>query len=81
MVYLEGAESIIFETFLYIFMDNLALFDRLQELEEQMVGGEKAHDRELKEKRAKRKKVAEKRIKLLAGKICRNLHNFINDYT
>lgn len=32
-----------------------------------MVGGEKAHDRELKEKRAKRKKVAEKRIKLLEG--------------
>ncbi|XP_054719028.1 kinesin-like protein KIF17 [Uloborus diversus] len=40
--------------------------ERLQELEEQMVGGEKAHDRELKEKRAKRKKVAEKRIKSIA---------------
>ncbi|GFV52353.1 kinesin-like protein KIF17 [Trichonephila clavipes] len=31
-----------------------------------MVGGEKAHDRELKEKRAKRKNVAEKRIKSIA---------------
>ncbi|GFY41219.1 kinesin-like protein KIF17 [Trichonephila inaurata madagascariensis] len=40
--------------------------ERLQELEEQMVGGEKAHDRELKEKRAKRKNVAEKRIKSIA---------------
>ncbi|GIY43071.1 kinesin-like protein KIF17 [Caerostris darwini] len=40
--------------------------ERLQELEEKMVGGEKAHDRELKEKRAKRKKVAEKRIKSIA---------------
>ncbi|XP_035208225.1 osmotic avoidance abnormal protein 3-like isoform X2 [Stegodyphus dumicola] len=40
--------------------------ERLQELEEQMVGGEKAHDRELKEKRAKRKKVAEKRTKSIA---------------
>ena len=43
------------------------LYVRLQKLEDQMVGGEKAHDRELKEKRAKRKKVAEKRIKLLEG--------------
>ncbi|KAF8777709.1 osmotic avoidance abnormal protein 3-like isoform X2 [Argiope bruennichi] len=42
------------------------VLERLQELEEQMVGGEKAHDRELKEKRAKRKKVAEKRVKSIA---------------
>ncbi|XP_042895498.1 osmotic avoidance abnormal protein 3 isoform X3 [Parasteatoda tepidariorum] len=40
--------------------------ERLQELEEKMVGGEKAHDRELKERRAKRKKVAEKRTKSIA---------------
>ncbi|KAG8171861.1 hypothetical protein JTE90_008226, partial [Oedothorax gibbosus] len=47
-------------------MAQIQALERLQELEEQMVGGEKAHDRELKEKRAKRKKVAEKRIKSIA---------------
>ncbi|XP_023227413.1 osmotic avoidance abnormal protein 3-like [Centruroides sculpturatus] len=39
--------------------------ERLQELQDQIVGGEKAHDKELKEKRAKRKTIAEKRIALL----------------
>ncbi|GAB6031638.1 Kinesin-like protein kif3a [Chamberlinius hualienensis] len=39
---------------------------RLHELEEQMVGGEKVHDKELKEKRLKKKKAAEKRLKILA---------------
>ncbi len=40
--------------------------ERLHALEEQMVGGEKANDTELKEKRAKRKKVAEKKINAIS---------------
>lgn len=35
--------------------------NRLQEIEENMVGGERAHDQELKEKLAKKKKAAERR--------------------
>ena len=42
---------------------------RLHELEENMVGGERAHDKELKEKRQKKKKAAEKRSKVLAEAI------------
>ncbi|CAN8028598.1 unnamed protein product, partial [Ixodes persulcatus] len=38
----------------------------LQELQEKMLGGEKKHDAELKERRAKRKSFAEKRIRALA---------------
>ncbi|CAG7722936.1 unnamed protein product, partial [Allacma fusca] len=37
---------------------------RLQEIEENMVGGERAHDKALIEKRQKQKKAAERRIKL-----------------
>ncbi|CAL8133721.1 unnamed protein product [Orchesella dallaii] len=37
---------------------------RLQEIEENMVGGERAHDKELKEKLLKKKKAAERRSKL-----------------
>ncbi|CAN8010888.1 unnamed protein product, partial [Ixodes pacificus] len=40
--------------------------ERLQELQEKMLGGEKKHDAELKERRAKRKSFAEKRIRALA---------------
>lgn len=39
---------------------------RLQEIEENMVGGERAHDEELKEKRQRKKKAAEKRSKVMA---------------
>ncbi|KAK7026008.1 Kinesin-like protein kif17 [Halocaridina rubra] len=39
---------------------------RLKELQEQMVGGEKSQDKELKAKRSKRKKYTEKRIKILS---------------
>ncbi|XP_075732123.1 osmotic avoidance abnormal protein 3 [Rhipicephalus microplus] len=44
---------------------NLMLF-RLRELQGRMLGGEKKHDAELKAKRAKRKSMAEKRIRALA---------------
>lgn len=40
--------------------------ERLQELQGQMVGGEKVDDHELKEKRAKRKKIAEKKINAIS---------------
>uniref|UniRef100_T1JLH8 Kinesin-like protein n=1 Tax=Strigamia maritima TaxID=126957 RepID=T1JLH8_STRMM len=39
--------------------------ERLQQLEEQMVGGERVNDKELKEKRLKKKRAAEKRLKNL----------------
>lgn len=42
------------------------VLERLQALEGQMVGGEKANDNELKEKRAKRKKIAEKKINAIS---------------
>jgi len=45
---------------------------RLQEIEENMVGGEKAHDKELLEKRQKKKKAAEKRLKTLAEALNKN---------
>ncbi|KAH7970452.1 hypothetical protein HPB49_007469 [Dermacentor silvarum] len=40
--------------------------ERLQELQGRMLGGEKKHDAELKARRAKRKGIAEKRIRALA---------------
>ena len=40
--------------------------ERLQELQGQMVGGEKVNDYELKEKRAKRKKIAERKINAIS---------------
>ena len=40
--------------------------ERLQALQGQMVGGEKANDTELKEKRDKRKKIAEKKINAIS---------------
>ncbi|XP_066978670.1 osmotic avoidance abnormal protein 3-like [Macrobrachium rosenbergii] len=39
---------------------------RLKQLQEQMVGGEKSQDKELKAKRSKRKKYQEKRMKILS---------------
>ncbi|OXA50554.1 Osmotic avoidance abnormal protein 3 [Folsomia candida] len=47
-------------------------FARLQEIETNMVGGEKADDLELLEKRQKKKKAAEKRSKVLAETLNRN---------
>jgi kinesin family member 17 len=41
-------------------------FERLQAIQEQIVGGEKVNDTELKEKRAKRKKIAEKKINAIS---------------
>ncbi|RWS14582.1 metalloprotease TIKI2-like isoform X2 [Dinothrombium tinctorium] len=40
--------------------------ERLQALQEQMVGGEKVNDQELKDKLAKKKKIAEKKINAIA---------------
>ena len=40
--------------------------ERLQTLQGQMVGGEKANDKELKEKRDKRKKIAERKINAIS---------------
>jgi len=39
---------------------------RLHEIEENMVGGERAHDKDLKEKRQKKKRAAEKRSRVVA---------------
>ena len=43
------------------------IFSRLQELQEQMVGGEKATNEEVKERRRKKKRYAEERKTKLAG--------------
>lgn len=44
----------------------LRLIQRLQKLQSSMVGGERVNDRELKEKRLKKKKAAEQRLNVLA---------------
>jgi len=43
------------------------LIFRLKKLQESMIGGERAGDKELKEKRLKKKKAAEKRLEALAA--------------
>ena len=49
---------------------DFSYFYRLQELEQQMVGGEEINNVEVKERRKKRKTFAEERKRKLAGKIC-----------
>jgi kinesin family member 17 len=47
---------------------NIVLMDcRLEELQQSMVGGEMAHNEEVKERRRKKKKYAEERRKKLIG--------------
>ncbi|CAM1306070.1 KIF17 (predicted) [Pycnogonum litorale] len=46
-------------------------FERLQQLQHAMVGGERAHDKDLKEKRAKRKNISEKKILALAAALAK----------
>lgn len=46
---------------------------RLQQIQAHLVGGERANDKALKEKRAKRKKLAEKKILALASEYCSNM--------
>jgi len=48
------------------FYFNIWVYFRLHEIEENMVGGERANDNELKERRQKKKRAAEKRSKVVA---------------
>lgn len=77
IVYAAGHHGLTVKMLLAFFPDQLAFVRlRLQELQEQMVGGEAVGNSEIKERRKKKKRHAEEKRQALAGK--NTFHNIIS---